>query len=106
PPLGLINPERKIPPPVESFVRRMLSARRDERFSTTADALSALLALPGYTGDGVGLGELVRTLFHRASVGPASTVNLPAPAPRPARRAGAGPAAGWRIGATSRRAPA
>jgi len=77
PSLGLISPERKIPPAVEGFVRRMLAPRRDERFSTTADALSALLALPAYSGDGVGLGELVRTLFHRASMGPASTLNLP-----------------------------
>jgi len=100
PPLGLISPERKTPAPVESFVRRMLSARRDERFSTTADALSALLALPGYTGDGVGLGELVRTLFHRSSVGPASTVNLPALAPRAARAAGGRKGAGRGAGAS------
>ncbi|HET6146664.1 MAG TPA: protein kinase [Polyangia bacterium] len=93
PPLGLINRERKIPAPVEGFVRKMLSARREERFSTTADALSALLALPGYTGDGVGLGELVRTLFHRSSLGPASTVNLPAPVRGPGARKGAGRAA-------------
>jgi serine/threonine protein kinase len=77
PSLGLVCPERKIPAAVEGFVRRMLEPRRADRFSTTADALSALLALPGYTGDGVGLGDLVRTLFHRASVGPASTMNLP-----------------------------
>jgi serine/threonine protein kinase len=89
PPLGLVSAERKIPPAVEGFVRRLLSPRRDERYATTADALSALLALPAYSGDGVSLGDLVRTLFHRSSVGPVSTMSLPAPAkPAPVRRGG------------------
>jgi len=100
PSLGLVCPERKIPPAVEGFVRRMLAPRREERFSTTADALSALLALPAYSGDGVGLGELVRTLFHRASVGPASTMNVPAPAkPPPVRRGGGAAGAARRVDA-------
>lgn len=72
PPLALVAPERKVPPPVETFVRKMLSPRREQRYATTKEALSALLALPGYSADGAPLGELVRTLFHRPSVGTAS----------------------------------
>jgi hypothetical protein len=83
PALALVCPDRKFPAEVEAAVRRMLSPTRDGRFSSTADALSALLALPGYTPDGVGLGDLVRTLFHR-SAGPVATMPLPDPRARPA----------------------
>ncbi len=69
PPLALVSPGRKVPPPVEAFVRKMLSARKEQRYATTKEALSALLALPGYSADGAALGELVRTLFHRPSGG-------------------------------------
>ena len=84
PPLALVCPERKVPPPVETFVRKMLSPRREQRYATTKEALSALLALPGYSADGAALGELVRTLFHRPSVGtagPGMVTSTPAAAP-------------------------
>jgi hypothetical protein len=62
----------------------MLSLRPDQRFATTTDALSALLALPAYSADGAPLGELVRTLFHPASLGPASKTSLLPDDPRAA----------------------
>ena len=65
PPLALVSPERKVHPLVEAFVRKMLSPRKEQRHATTSEALSALLALPGYSADGAPLGELVRRLFHR-----------------------------------------
>ena len=79
PPLALVSPERKVQPLVEAFVRKMLSPRKEQRFHTTTEALSALLALPGYSADGAALGELVRTLFHRPSVGTASLATAAAP---------------------------
>jgi serine/threonine-protein kinase len=72
PPLALVSPERKVQPLVEAFVRKMLSARKEQRHATTSEALSALLALPGYSADGAALGELVRRLFHRPIAGTAS----------------------------------
>ncbi len=91
PPLTLVCPDRKVPPALEAFVRKMLSLRPHQRFATTTDALSALLALPAYSADGAPLGELVSTLFHRASLGPASKTSLPDDrrAPAPAAKPGA-----------------
>jgi hypothetical protein len=87
PPLALVSPERKVQPLVEGFVRKMLSARKEQRYATTSAALSALLALPGYSADGAALGELVRRLFHRPGVGTASIGIAPTAAPAaPARR--------------------
>jgi len=63
PPLVETAVGHAVPPGVEAVVRRMLSARPDSRFPTTADALSAVLALPGYLADGTALGDLARTLF-------------------------------------------
>jgi serine/threonine protein kinase len=79
PPLAVARPDRGLPPAVEAVVRRMLAARREDRFPTTADALAALLALPGYTADGVGLGELVRTLFQRSGAEIAATLPIQDP---------------------------
>jgi serine/threonine protein kinase len=96
PPLVLANPERSLPPPVEAVVRKMLSAKRTDRYQSTADALSAVLALPGYTGDGFGLGDLVRTLFHRAAGDFSSTLPIEDPTAqaqlrgRPAGKTGGG----------------
>ncbi len=86
PPLALVSPERKVQPLVEAFVRKMLSPRREERHATTSAALSALLALPGYSADGAALGELVRTLFHRPGLGTAGTGTTRGTAPAPQRR--------------------
>ena len=72
PPLALVSPERKVHPLVEAFVRKMLSPRKEQRHATTSEALSSLLALPGYSADGAPLGELVRRLFHRPIAGTAS----------------------------------
>jgi serine/threonine protein kinase len=80
PPLALVNPDRSFPAVVEAVVRRMLSLRRDDRYHSTTGALSAVLSLPGYTGDGFGLGDLVRTLFHRAAGEFSSTLPIEDPA--------------------------
>jgi serine/threonine protein kinase len=63
PPLDATPSGHTVPVAVEAVLRRMLAARRVDRFPSTADALSALLALRSYTADGAALGELVRTLF-------------------------------------------
>ena len=63
PALGELPARREVPPAVEAVVRRMLAADPAARFQTTADALSAVLALAGYTPDGAPLGELMRALF-------------------------------------------
>jgi len=62
PPLG-----DRVAPAVEAVVRRMLAADARARFATTADALTAVLALPGYSPDGAPLGELLRALFPSAA---------------------------------------
>jgi serine/threonine protein kinase len=59
---------RAVPPGVEAVVRRMLSPRRDDRYQTTGDALSAVLGLSSYLADGTALGDLVRTLFMPSAV--------------------------------------
>jgi serine/threonine protein kinase len=60
PPLGV---GAGVPAGVEAVVRRMLAADPGARFATTGDALSAVLAAPGYSPDGAPLGQLVRKLF-------------------------------------------
>jgi serine/threonine protein kinase len=59
---------------VDAVVRRMLAASPQDRFPTTAAALSAVLALPGYSPDGAALGELVRALSRAA---PLASQTLP-----------------------------
>jgi serine/threonine protein kinase len=66
PSLREASARRDVPPAVEAALRCMLAADPGARFPTTADALAAVLALPGYTPDGAALGELVRTLFRSA----------------------------------------
>ncbi|HEY2900478.1 MAG TPA: serine/threonine-protein kinase, partial [Polyangia bacterium] len=63
PPFSSLPATRDLAPAVESVVRRMLQRRVEDRFDTTADALSAVLSLPGYSGDSVLLGNLVKRLF-------------------------------------------
>jgi serine/threonine protein kinase len=68
PAMGALPAPRDVPPAVEAVVRRMLAAEANARFPTTADALSAVLALPGYSPDGAPLGELMRALFTSSRV--------------------------------------
>jgi serine/threonine-protein kinase len=65
-----------VPADVEAVLRRMLAPEPGGRFRTTAEALAAVLSLPGYTPDGAGLGELVRALFTSSGVGLSHTVPL------------------------------
>jgi serine/threonine protein kinase len=87
PPLGEREARRDVPPAALAVVRRMLAAEPDARFPTTADALSAVLALSSYSPDGAPLGELVRALFTPSGVDQSQT--LPIQAVTPARAAGA-----------------
>jgi serine/threonine protein kinase len=64
PPLTGPQGRRDVPAPVEAVLRRMLAASPTDRFPTTADALSAVLALSSYSPDGAPLGELTRRLFQ------------------------------------------
>jgi serine/threonine-protein kinase len=82
PPLADAGGRRDVPPSVEAALRRMLALDPAARFPTTADALSAVLALPGYTPDGAPLGELVRTLFRSTSPELSHTVPIQASPPR------------------------
>lgn len=71
-----------IHPGVEAIVRRMLSPSKDDRYPTTAAALSAVLTAPGYTHDGTMLSDLMHELFPE--VGNAAlnaTVRLDTPSP-------------------------
>jgi serine/threonine protein kinase len=85
PTLAEAGGRRDVPAAVEAALRRMLALDPAARFPTTADALSAVLALPGYTPDGAPLGELVRTLFRSAAPEIAHTLPIQA-APAAARR--------------------
>ena len=77
PPLGERDARRDVPAAVEAALRRMLAAEPGARFRTTAEALSAVLGLPGYSPDGAPLGELVRALFTSAGgAGVSRTVPL------------------------------
>jgi serine/threonine-protein kinase len=86
PPFSSLPATRDLAPAVESVVRRMLQRQMEDRFETTTDALSAVLALPGYSGDGVPLGNLVKRLFLTQTDFPATgplvtPSNLRAPIP-------------------------
>jgi serine/threonine-protein kinase len=109
PALAEAGGRRDVPPAVEAALRRMLARDPGARFPTTADALSAVLALPGYTPDGAPLGELVRTLFRAAAPEIAHTLPIQA-SPVAARRSEAptrtmheppAPAAGASVSATA-----
>ena len=76
-----------VPAAVEAALRRMLSGDPRARFRTTAEALSAVLALPGYSPDGAPLGELVRVLFRPSGAGLSRT--LPPEIVQAGRAAGA-----------------
>jgi hypothetical protein len=76
PPLGGSGGRADVPQAVEAVVRRMLRAEPGARFRTTAEALSAVLALSGYSPDGAALGELVRVLFNASGAGLSHTVPL------------------------------
>ena len=65
-----------VPADVEAVLRRMLAVEPGARFQTTAQALAAVLALPGYSPDGAPLGELVRVLFTSSGIGLSHTVPL------------------------------
>jgi len=65
-----------VPADVEAVLRRMLAVEPGARFRTTAEALGAVLALPGYSPDGAPLGELVRVLFTSSGIGLSHTVPL------------------------------
>jgi serine/threonine protein kinase len=118
PPLGVeTSAGHAAPPAVEAVVRRMLSPRREDRFPTTGDALSAVLGLPSYLADGTALGDLMRTLFRPAHVEMPVTMPIQAlgPAAREAatrtmekataRKAQAAPPAADGTPATARAAP-
>jgi serine/threonine protein kinase len=86
PPLSGSSAGRAVPPAVESFLRHMLAARREDRFQTTGEALSALLALPSYSADGQALGDLARNLFLPSAIDLPPTMPIQA-APEAARLA-------------------
>jgi serine/threonine-protein kinase len=67
PPLASTPNGGGVPAAVEAVLARMLAARPSDRFATTAEALSAVLALPAYTPDGAPLGDIVRALFRPAT---------------------------------------
>jgi serine/threonine protein kinase len=81
PPFSSLAATRDIAPAIEAVVRRMLYRRIEDRFPTTAEALSAVLALPGYSADGMPLGNLVKRLFLTQTdfpvTGPLSTPLAP-----------------------------
>lgn len=58
-----LPPEAGVAKAVEAIVRRMLAAPPRARFSSTAEALSAVLGAPGYTADAAPLAALMSTLF-------------------------------------------
>jgi hypothetical protein len=85
---------------LESFVRRMLAASPEARHPTTAAALSGLMALPGYPGDGASLGEWMLTaLPPRAPAVLPATQLLPVSVLEPALAAGGPPRPDGRGGA-------
>ena len=74
---------------LESFVRRMLAASPEARHPTTAAALSGLMALPGYPGDGASLGDwMLAALPPRAPAVLPATQLLPLSDLDPARAGG------------------
>ncbi|HEY4186411.1 MAG TPA: protein kinase, partial [Polyangia bacterium] len=79
-----------VAPPTEAIVRRMLAANAVDRFGSTAEALSAVVAAPGYTADGAALEALMREVFAPQNLELPPT--LPLDAQLDAQRAGAAPA--------------
>ena len=69
-------------PAVEAIARRMLGSQVGDRFPSTADALSSVLAAPGYLADATPLAELMRDLFapRTITLPPTVPMNLAAPA--------------------------
>jgi serine/threonine protein kinase len=67
---------RGIEPAVDQLVRRMLSSRPGDRFPSTAEAVAALMAVPGYLPDATVLVELMRELFAAPVVVVPPTVPL------------------------------
>jgi serine/threonine protein kinase len=85
PPLSSLPAARDIDPAIDAVVRRMLARDVRDRFPTTGEALSAVLALPGYTADSAPLGNMVRTLFGTQTDFPVTgPVLSPLPAAPPA----------------------
>ena len=70
-----------VAPAVEDIARRMLSARPRDRFASTAEALSAVMAAPGYRADPAPLVDLMHALFppQHLPVAPTAPVVLPDP---------------------------
>jgi serine/threonine-protein kinase len=60
--------ELRVPSAIEAVVRRMLAARPEQRYPRTAAALSAVMALPEYSGDGTALGAWMREQFAGSNV--------------------------------------
>jgi serine/threonine protein kinase len=89
PPLATTPNGGAASPTVEAVLARMLAARPSDRFATTAEALSAVLALPDYTPDGAPLGEIVRVLFRPATQDLPSLRSLSELPPSSGRRASA-----------------
>jgi serine/threonine-protein kinase len=63
-----IPSELHLPPAIEAVVRRMLAARREQRYPSTAAALSAVTALPEYSRDGTALGAWMLKQFAGSNV--------------------------------------
>jgi hypothetical protein len=74
---------------IEAVVRRMLANDRERRFATTAAALAAVVALPGYVADGVALGAWMGAVFSPRDPALPSTQELPSPGLGAAPLAGA-----------------
>lgn len=67
-----------VAPATEAVVRHMLEADPDGRYSSTAEAFTALLACPEYTSDGGGLEKLMREIFGLQSLALPPTLPLDA----------------------------
>lgn len=61
---------------VEDVVRRMLARSREDRFASTAAALSAVLATRDYSSDGAPLADLLQEVFPDDVTEPAATAPL------------------------------
>jgi len=60
--------ELHVPSAVEAVARRMLAARPEQRYPSTAAALSAVMVLPDRSGDGDALGGWMREQFAQSNV--------------------------------------
>lgn len=68
-----------VPPETEAIVRRMLAVNADERFLSTAEALSAILTAPGYSSDATPLEALMREVFAPQNLEMPPTLPLETP---------------------------